>query len=1014
MEWYENWKARIEGRETDWFDERLKPIGISDRYNFFDYLAPDSGKMHAYFEPDHKGHIDIYYPSAITRDLQMYERITSRSQEVLPVTRKRFRPGMEEMGDGGRAAKYKLPKGSNSVLWIGKVMLARIRRKDETPVLIVTEGEFKAAIGDRLGLPILGIGGVHNTGQKNADGSDSGELLEELLHVIRTCKVRAVCLLFDSDLFDLGSGIEDGGDPAQRPRGTFYAAAKRWKERCELAQVDAWIAWPKPGPRKQGLDDLILDTIGPAPEELLQLEGYTPPANPLADWHWNDAMAAPSAAKIAKAMGWDLRHVFSHPETERKMTAKQAESRKVRVQRLQASINWIQSGKRICKSLIRQLRGKGGESRYFSTVKATTFSDLQLKAVFFLDSEVRFWQRHYERLKDFKSFKWGRQTFVIGQNGPEPENADVSVNLEILGNQLFRKNDRGGKALIGEFYFRALWHIRGDIEGYILECTSYRGDTDTVVLRSAEITNIHTFETRMLELGLGYMASAQEHKHAIKDAIKGAQHASSVTTLGWQTAGHWAWSNGIYDGKQFNPTDEMGFTKSGEDNYYIAAASVMTQTDQGYAPARMLRHIPRPGNTWTRWYQAAAVVYGRDRDSGLDRALVGMSFVCASLFADLVRERLGFFPILFLFGPPQMGKSTFATSLLSFFGQPLPRVNMEAGTTTIAGLQRVMARFRNVPVHLDEVSARVRPELLDLMKNIFDGIGGTQGVKTPGTETRTYPILSTAVASGQHLPGHDPALVRRCVIVEFGRRPAPSTTERDNMEALKAMERLGLTELVHQLLELRPEVERLWSMTFARFYKALLDLLVDIAGREGKPMTTTDSVIQAHAALYTPLAILAPRIDGGKLVTEADLVANAAAMIPIHREASTAADEGETFWHYLELATERHWIHGGGRDYLVQDGWIYLRFRRCHTAYQRVATRELGTNHLPEASMKAYLRQSKGYRGSERKRLQPGGDPYEVEVFDMDLIEFRPQDPVKPGTVAQPEPQTEEGGQTNA
>jgi len=963
--------------DDTYLHERLDPIGITDRYNWFDYKLD---RHHPYFQPDDSGHIEIFYPSATSRLLQgFYKQTRNKKDEIFtPISRTRYRPGEEPPGKDGKPTKYKLPYGSKSALWIGPVMLRRIREKVQMPLIILTEGEFKTAVGDRHGLPILGIGGVQNFGEQETE-----RFLSELLHVTRQCGVMRLCLLFDSDLFDLGSGIEPGGDPAGRPRGTFFSAAKRFKERCQLAGLDAYIAWPRPGDKKHGLDDLVLDTIGPAPAELLKLESYEM-VGEMAVFHWTDHCRTGFAASIATAMGWDLEQIYTPPEGEKKVSkAKQLKSA-IGWHALQPSIAWMAAGRRLMRELERLVAGIGGESKHFVCHKIALMSDHQIRGLWALDSPTRFWERHRETLKGWESFKWGRDTYNIVAGEAKLEDLDTSINLENHGGQLYSRSAQGGKRLVGTFTFQAQWHLVGKREGYILETTDSRGHQKTVMLPSTELANIHAFKTRMLEHGLIWLGSPQEHMTAVMEAMIDVPEAQSIDVLGWQPEQKvWLWNNGAFDGNGYRAANEMGFVEVGDDFYFIPGASSMYKHDEGFAPNRFLAHAADKSITsWEKWFSAAAPVYG------VDRAMIAMAFVTATVFCDFIREKLSFFPILFLFGLPQMGKSTFATSCLSFFGKPLPRVNMEAGTTTIVGLQRVMARFRNVPAHLDEVSNRCKPELLDQMKNIFDGVSGTQGVKTPGTETRTYPILSTAIASGQHLPSHDPALVRRCVVVEFPKRPAPSIIEKNNMDDLRSMEHRGLTGLIHELLKHRGHLEQYWSMTFARVYKTMLDLMNAEALRLQKPMVVTDSVLQAHAALFTPLIALSKLIEGGKLVDEMSIIMAAIALLPLHSEATEATDESETFWHYLQLARVKYFVRGEGRDYLIEEGRIYLRFRRCHTAYQRVATKEIGANYLPEASMKALLRQSEAYIGKEKRRLYPGGDPLDVEVFDLDKIEF--------------------------
>lgn len=104
-----------------------------------------------------------------------------------------------------------------------------------------------------------------------------------------------------------------------------------------------------------------------------------------------------------------------------------------------------------------------------------------------------------------------------------------------------------------------------------------------------------------------------------------------------------------------------------------------------------------------------------------DNAKVGLCFLIASLFRDLVVNVTTSFPILNLFGPKGSGKSELAHSLTSFFipSYIAPNIN----NTTKAALAEAVAEVSNAIVHIDEYKNTLDIEKREFLKGLWDGAG---------------------------------------------------------------------------------------------------------------------------------------------------------------------------------------------------------------------------------------------------------------------------------------------------
>ena len=68
---------------------------------------------------------------------------------------------------------------------------------------------------------------------------------------------------------------------------------------------------------------------------------------------------------------------------------------------------------------------------------------------------------------------------------------------------------------------------------------------------------------------------------------------------------------------------------------------------------------------------------------------------------------------------------------------------------------------------LDEYKNTVHPDMIGLLKNLYDGIGYERAQMSQDNRTTSNPVLSSAIVSGQDMPTVDPALFTRVILLMF-------------------------------------------------------------------------------------------------------------------------------------------------------------------------------------------------------------------------------------------------------
>jgi len=168
-----------------------------------------------------------------------------------------------------RPVKYKSPPGAGIRLWYPEATLRMYETQKQFDTLYIIEGELKAEMGAKFGMPMVGIGGIQNLADKELG------LPRDFEMIIRNCGVRKIVFLTDADCFDLSDDLAES--PGKRADGrpyNFFAAVNNFREYFAAfgktgLDLELFFGHINPG-REKGLDDLL---AGSAKSKEAQVEG---------------------------------------------------------------------------------------------------------------------------------------------------------------------------------------------------------------------------------------------------------------------------------------------------------------------------------------------------------------------------------------------------------------------------------------------------------------------------------------------------------------------------------------------------------------------------------------------------------------------------------------------------------------------------------------------------------------------------------------------------------------------
>ncbi|HMT29576.1 MAG TPA: hypothetical protein PKD91_09885, partial [Bacteroidia bacterium] len=175
--------------------------------------------------------------------------------KVVPLIRARWQNPSLHPDKHGTPMKYSSPYQSGCHLWIPNITRNKFEKKTQFDTLYIQEGEKKADKATKHGMISVGIMGIHNL-------AHSGQLPHEFELIIKTCGVKKVVFVVDSDCFDISNKLEKPVD--LRPK-TFLAAIRNFKDYFSSFNnigifLELFFAHVKPNEKNlKGLDDLLHD-----------------------------------------------------------------------------------------------------------------------------------------------------------------------------------------------------------------------------------------------------------------------------------------------------------------------------------------------------------------------------------------------------------------------------------------------------------------------------------------------------------------------------------------------------------------------------------------------------------------------------------------------------------------------------------------------------------------------------------------------------------------------------------
>lgn len=525
------------------------------------------------------------------------------------------------------------------------------------------------------------------------------------------------------------------------------------------------------------------------------------------------------------------------------------------------------------------------------------------------------------------------------------------------------------------FIMRPLFHIKDPYNSKrIYKLVNVNREEALVEMKEAEMYSIMNFRERVGSMGNFRWKAGPEELNCLGDYLyDNTETAVEIKQLGWNHAGFFVWGNGIvFDGK-FMKVDDYGIVRidryndkgevEGTDNYYLPAMSkIYAGQKDMFKFERMFIHDDNHSSISLYNYTTMmAKVFG-------DNAKVGIMYLFATLFRDIVTSYTKNFPILNLFGPKGSGKSELGHTLMSFFIKNNTPLNIQ--NATIAALADAIAQCSNALVHIDEYKNNIDPVKIEFLKGLYDGTGRSRMNMDLDKKREITSVDSAIILSGQEMPTVDIALFSRTIYLTFD-KTVHDREAKQLFNELTAIRKMGVSHLTNEILSHRTSFE-------SEFYDDYNYMCEDIAqGIQSNEVE--DRIWRDWAVLLASYRCL------GKHTTlpwsYQDMKDITIEGIRRQNNECAASNEMGIFWDVFEYMSESGMIFNESdykikyldelktnitdRQFLTTTPILMIRPKKIILQYKK-ASKQLDSKVMTERSIRFYLMTSPGYMGKKK------------------------------------------------
>ena len=525
------------------------------------------------------------------------------------------------------------------------------------------------------------------------------------------------------------------------------------------------------------------------------------------------------------------------------------------------------------------------------------------------------------------------------------------------------------------FIMLPMFHIKDSLlPKRLYRIKNQNNQEEIIEMKQEDLVSLSKFKQKVEGLGnYIWLASERELTKLKMFLYEQTETATEITQLGWQRKGFFAFGNGCFD-TEWHPVDEYGIVRLKAGNFYLPGSSLIYRDDvKLFQFERKFIYTNYNAVSLRDYAEKLILVFGNN-------AKVGICFLFATLFRDIIVSLTKSFPILNLFGPKGSGKSELGHSLMSFFIIKNTPPNIQNATNPALG--DLVAQCANALVHIDEYKNTIDLDKREFLKGLWDGTGRSRMNMDRDKKREITSVDCGVILSGQEMTTVDIALFSRLVYLTFNKTEF-SNAEKKAFDECKRIRDMGLSHLTLQLLRHRSKMEANFS---SNYHECMADLNARLENQNIEDRIQRNWVIPLAAFRTMESVLDVPFSYKDMLDITVDGIIRQNNECKVNNELanfwntlSYLVQDGEVFcdsdYRITYVSKFKSDLVKNEIEYVYPRPILMMRKNRIFMLYKKFS-KQVGDAALPPESLKFYLENSKEYLGVKNsvrfKNIQKG------------------------------------------
>jgi hypothetical protein len=375
-----------------------------------------------------------------------------------------------------------------------------------------------------------------------------------------------------------------------------------------------------------------------------------------------------------------------------------------------------------------------------------------------------------------------------------------------------RGNGKNYNLEVSNFVMEILFHFDDDSKNTrrLIKLQRNTGNISVVEVQDNE-TSPEKFEVILKSKKCTFFGKAYTLKRIFKYCMDNELSAKAIITLGYNPDNDiYALSDSIVCNGRVERVNEVGIVKTDKTTFYLPAWSSYNRENTAFVNERRFRYIEGAMN-FSEWAENFYQAYDLN-------GAIGICYIIQCLFRDIIFSQINFFPFLFLFGAPGVGKTTYIDLLLRLWGDKEPGVSVKG--STIKAIARAASQRRNALLFLKEYDNTISPDLENALKNFYDGQGYSTAQTSNDNKTQTWLVHSGIVIDGNALPTKSNAFFDRNIVLTFEQNKFTKESTAAYNRLMAASEG-GLGQVLVEILSHRKTFEKNIKPAFNCIYNQI-------------------------------------------------------------------------------------------------------------------------------------------------------------------------------------------------